>query len=363
MEHIENFDKKVLAAGYLIHRTLPQDLKEEDAHYFRHEYNIAIPDCQIFVFHNAYYSEDAVIYTNKLRLVERSVVDKEWIDKFRLRYALSNFVKKSKYIIDDNNYYLSVIDLWSSGFAHWILDSLPRLYASRELHKDCYLILPESHNQGYILETLKMFQFKGIKFFPKQTYCKIKNLVLVTHAAPQGSLHEELSQGLRQYAWNYCKTTGLDNFSRGEKIYISRSKAPKRHVLNEEEVVKTVIELGFTVINFEDYTIFEQMAIMKNAKYVATLHGAGVSNMIFMPSNTHYLEIRRKGDTHNNHFFALASAMKINYWYQLADFKASPKADGKSFDLMMGNYYDVVIDVEELKSILNKMMAKGVKEV
>jgi hypothetical protein len=356
---MEEFDKKILAAGYVIHRTPPQNLREEDAYYFRHEYNIPIPDCQSFIFHNAYYSEDGVIYTNKLQLVLRSVVDPEWIPKFRLRYALSNFVKKSKFVIDDDNYYLSVVDLWSSGYAHWILDALPRLYASREMHKNCYLILPESHNRKYIHETLKMFDFKGIKFFPQNTYAKVKNLILITHAAPQGSLHEFLSRGLRQYAWDYCEKIGLKDFSRGEKIYISRKKAPKRHVLNENEVETAVTKLGFTVINFEDYTIFEQIAIMQHAKYVATLHGAGVSNMIFMPSNTHYLEIRRKGDTHNNHFFALASAMQINYWYQLADFQASPKADGKNFDLLMGNYYDVIINIEELEKILIAMMAKS----
>ena len=108
---MENFDKKILAQGYVIHRTLPQNLKKEDAYYFRHEYNIAIPNCESFVFHHAYYSEDGVIYTNKLQLVLRSVVDPEWIPKFRLRYALSNFIKKSKFVIDDDNYYLSVVDL------------------------------------------------------------------------------------------------------------------------------------------------------------------------------------------------------------------------------------------------------------
>jgi len=353
---MEHFDKKILAKGYAIRRTPPQNLKEEDAYYFRHEYILPIPDCQSFVFHDAYYSEDGVIYTNRLQLVERSVVDPEWIDKFRLRYVLANVVKKSKYRIDDANYYLSAIDLWSSGFAHWILDSLPRLYASRELHKHCYLILPESHNRTYILDTLNMFDFKGIHFFPKKTYCQISNLILVTHAAPQGSLHEYLSREFRQYAKEYCTKIGLGNFTQGERIYISRQRAPKRHILNEQEVELVVKELGFTVIAFEDYTIFEQMAIMQHAKYVVTLHGAGVSNMIFMPSHTHYLEIRRKGDTHNNHFFALASAMQINYWYQLADFKPSPKADGKNFDLLMGNYYDVLVDVEELQTIVKKML-------
>jgi hypothetical protein len=346
----------ILAKGYITQQTMPKNLIEADKHYFQHENKEAIPDCKAMVFHNAYYSEEGIIYTNGFKLIKESVVYPDLIPEFRLRYVLSNLVKKTKYKIQDDNYYLSVVDLWSSGYAHWIIDALPRLYASRAFHKDCYLILPESHRKKYILDTIQLFDFKGVKFFPKKTYCLIKNLVLITHVAPQGQMHEEIDRNLRQFAWEYCKKIGLNDFSCGEKLYISRAKAPKRHIVNEDEVQKLVQKLGFKVIYFEDYTIFEQMAMMKNAKYVVGLHGAGVANMLFMDSNTHYLEIRRRGDTHNNLFFALASTMQIHYWYQLGDFQASPKADGKNFDLDKGNYFDVQVNCKELENTIETML-------
>jgi hypothetical protein len=55
----------------------------------------------------------------------------------------------------------------------------------------------------------------------------------------------------------------------------------------------------------------------------------------------------------------LASAININYWYQLAPFKASPKADGKNFDLSIGNYYDVEVDIALLQKNIAAMLEKA----
>jgi hypothetical protein len=355
---MEEFNGKILAKGSTVYRRLPCNLQPEDTFYFEHEYQKNLPPCEVFVLHDAYFTEDGVNYSSSLNLIKKSLVAPDWLPKFRWRYVLANYLKKRKFELTDDNYYLNVVDLWSSGYAHWILDALPRLYASRELHKNCYLLLPESHHRKYILETLQVFDFKGIKFFPANHYAKVKNLILVTHAAPQGQLNEELSRGLRQYVWDYCDKMQKNSPNLGEKIYISREKAPKRHILNETAVQALVTKYGFKIICFEDYNMFEQIAIMRQARVVVTLHGAGVSNMIFMPENAHYLEIRRKGDTNNNHFFSLASAININYWYQLAPFKASPKADGKNFDLSIGNYYDVEVDIALLQKNIAAMLEK-----
>ncbi len=353
---MKELNGKILAPASTVIRKLPCNLRAEEEFYFRHEYTKNLPSCEVQILENAYFTEDGVIYTKGLQLVEKSVVDAEWIGRFGLRYVLATYLKKKQINLNDSNYYLSVVDLWSSGYAHWILDALPRLYASRELHSQCYLLLPASHDKKYIHETLKFFDFKGIYFLPADHYAKVKNLVLITHAAPQGQLNESISRGLRQHVWDWCDAKQLNTPNLGEKIYISRQKAPKRHILNEAEVQHVVRQHGFTVIHFEDYTMYEQIAIMRHANYVVTLHGAGVSNMLFMPSDTHYLEIRRKDDTNNNHFFSLASAMQINYWYQIVNYKPSPKADGKNFDLSIGNYYDVEVDIPLLQQNIEAML-------
>jgi hypothetical protein len=358
---LEQLNGKILAAGYKVHRALPRNLAVADTFYFEHEYTKDLPPCKLLVLHNTYFTEDGIIYSKNLQLVPQSVVHTDWIPHFSWRYLLANYIKKKKFVINDNNYYLSVVDLWSSGYAHWILDALPRLYASREVHAACYLLLPDSHNKKYIHETLRFFNFKGIRFVPNNHYAQVKNMLLATHAAPQGQLNEPISRGLRSHIWQYGNQHAVHNLNLGEKIYISREKAPKRHILNEKEVQAIVTKYGFRVICFEDYDMNQQISIMRHAQAVITLHGAGVSNMLFMPENSHFLEIRRKDDTNNNHFFSLASAMQVNYWYQIAEYRESPKADGKNFGLSKGNYYDVVVDIELLEENIKLLLAAANK--
>jgi len=44
-------------------------------------------------------------------------------------------------------------------------------------------------------------------------------------------------------------------------------------------------------------------------------HGAGLTNMMFMPSQSKVLEIRNHGDSHNNCYFSLASEFGHRYFY------------------------------------------------
>jgi capsular polysaccharide biosynthesis protein len=46
-----------------------------------------------------------------------------------------------------------------------------------------------------------------------------------------------------------------------------------------------------------------------------SLHGAGLSNMLFMKQGSIVLELRMKGDQQNLCYYSLASALSINYYY------------------------------------------------
>ena len=55
------------------------------------------------------------------------------------------------------------------------------------------------------------------------------------------------------------------------------------------------------------------------AKYLISNHGAGLTNMLFMKAGGNVLELRHRGDKHNNCYFSLASTLRLNYYYQLCD--------------------------------------------
>ena len=49
----------------------------------------------------------------------------------------------------------------------------------------------------------------------------------------------------------------------------SRKYATKQKVSNEAEVINVFDEFGFKEINFEDYSFYEQVYLMKNCKVLA----------------------------------------------------------------------------------------------
>jgi capsular polysaccharide biosynthesis protein len=54
---------------------------------------------------------------------------------------------------------------------------------------------------------------------------------------------------------------------------------------------------------------------MSKANMLVGLHGAGLTNMMFMPTQSRVLEIRNYGDSHNNCYFTLASEFGHRYFY------------------------------------------------
>jgi capsular polysaccharide biosynthesis protein len=76
-------------------------------------------------------------------------------------------------------------------------------------------------------------------------------------------------------------------------------------------------------------------------------HGGALTNILFMNPSTTVLELRASLDAQNNCYFSLASAVNVNYFYQLCD-TAISNEDPHTANL--------VIDTVELVKTLNKII-------
>jgi len=81
-----------------------------------------------------------------------------------------------------------------------------------------------------------------------------------------------------------------------ERIYISRARSVNgRHVLNEADVVGRVLTpRGFRLVHLEDFSLEEQAAIMRSARFVIAPHGGGLTNLIFCSPGVRVLEVFSK---------------------------------------------------------------------
>ena len=91
---------------------------------------------------------------------------------------------------------------------------------------------------------------------------------------------------------NLYPQLSCDKSNLQKKIYVSRKLAVKRHLVNEEDFVGLLKKHKFRKVYLEHMSIREQVELFRSASHVITAHGAGLTNVLFAPTNVKILEIR-----------------------------------------------------------------------
>jgi hypothetical protein len=234
--------------------------------------------------------------------------------KYGFLYLTSSLVKRKKIRLSPDENYLLCFDYWSNSIFHWMCDALPRLEAVKELAKDCVLLLPKFFEYSYIHETLKAFRFKNIYLIDDHTYVYCKKLYVPEQITTSGQMRPENILSLRKTLLQYFQPrfSGRINYP---NVYISRSKARFRKVLNETELLPLLKKYKFELIYFEDLNVAEQAELCYKALNIVSIHGANLTNVIFMQPNTTVMELRKQNDLHNNYYYELADSVGCRYFH------------------------------------------------
>ena len=95
-------------------------------------------------------------------------------------------------------------------------------------------------------------------------------------------------------------------------IIVSRSRAIRRKLINEKELIKKLQPYNFKLIYFEECDYETQINIARNCKIMIGYHGAGLTNLFFMKSKSLVIEIFNENYKHE-HIKFFSKALKINY--------------------------------------------------
>lgn len=285
---------------------------------FEHELEKTIPATVLLSLKNVSVNSDGIIFRGS-KVLPVSFPSPRFMNTWdspqaRLKFLIRNSLFKNHRKIEQDAFWFT--DIWSREYFHWMTDALPRLFTVREKIENAVLLLPGAYQAiDYVLPSLKPFLIKDVEFIRETFRCK--NLKVPTHTAPAGNYNEAVIKGLSDFLTDFYQNA--DGGGTNDKIYISRSKAEKRKIANEEECLAILEEYDFKTVYFEHHTLEEQINIASNARYLISNHGAGLTNMLFMKTGGSVLELRRKDDAHNNCYFALASALDLNYFYQICE--------------------------------------------
>jgi capsular polysaccharide biosynthesis protein len=324
-------------------RRLPINIHQPDLPLFSHELEKAIPETSLLALKNVRVSCEGLLFNGRHLLPESFAFPanmKQWRRRSLIKFFASNYLLRRTRTIDRDA--LWITDDWSNGYFHWLTDALTRLYVMRQRLDQFLLLLPSDYaGLDFVQSSLKCFAVKNVEFVKPDEVLLCRTLFMPTHTAPSGHYSHELIAGVRD---QLLQTFGDTTDARpSERVYISRGRARKRRIVNETAVADLLSEFGFQVVYAEELTFEQQVRLCSRTRYLVSNHGAGLTNMLFLPEGAAVLELRHQTDATNNCYFTLASALGLNYFYQTCQ-PADNNQDPHSADL--------IVDLDCLKTNL-----------
>ena len=262
-----------------------------------------------------------------------------WLFKLYLKFFF--FLTKIRRVTKFDNILLITNSKSAYNFFHWHLDVLQKLEfidkISNEISVSKFkIIIPNDHTSDYFKKTLDAFNF-DFYFQQKDEIITASRSILLPEIAPTGNFRKghilKLRERMRNH-WIDKKTINLNT----KRIYISRKNAPRRKLKNEDEIIPILKKHGFIIVDFDILNIEEQLSYILNCEILVGSHGSGLSHMLWMKQKSKVLEIRARGNCHDNCFFTLASDLGHDYFYAIAD-KTDPKKSNHLSDLTINKNY------------------------
>ena len=340
---------EVLATIYaetLAKRKLPVNFNQDHLPLFEGELERVIPETRLLRFRDVLASPEGLLFKGTSILPE-SFAFPYHLDDWRLRsvfkFLTKNYVFRRRRKIERE--VLWITDYWSTGHFHWLTDVLTRLFVVRERLSDPLLVLPGKFEALDVVgASLSAFGVVNVDFIRPDEFVECRDLVMPSHTAPSGHFKDEAIRGVRDVL---LSAYGAARDS-SERIYISRRRAEKRRIVNEDDVTSIVRKFGFETIFAEELSFAEQVRICSRARYIVSNHGAGLTNILFMQEGGSVMELRHEADCINNCYFTLSSALYFNYFYQTCE-PQDPSADPHMAHL--------VVDVDQFEKNLKLLLA------
>jgi hypothetical protein len=328
--------KKKILDSFVVTRKPPLNISQSDLALFEPSFSCEIPSNYFYVLNNAYVVDDTIFSFQNLKFYinETHLIGSKFSSVQKINYLKKIIFNKIK----NTDQLIWITMNWTEMYFHWLFDALSRLILIEEFFNDYKVVLPSSYKKfSYVHESLKLLDFEVV-YYENNEVLKVKHLVLPSHTAPTGnynlSLIIKLKDRLLGSVINFAKK------NQNKRIFISRSKASRRVLINEIELYTLLAKYNVEFHCFEDYTLEQQIILSNSCSFMTGLHGAGFSNMIFMEPNSSIFEIQAKNN-HMNVFYSLATELNFNYYYINSNFNADN---------------DLVIDVEEYEKVLQKIL-------
>ncbi|MEG4283440.1 tetratricopeptide repeat protein [Microcoleus sp. A006_D1] len=235
-------------------------------------------------------------------------------------------------------------------YFHWMVDVLPRIELLRQSGRDLAEIdwfLVNSCQHEFQRETLRILGIPEEKVLESD---RIPHLQATELIVPSFAGYLGWPPG---WAIDFLRREFLKVIIPGsnypKRIYISRSKARYRRVLNEEDVVEVLEQSGFVSIMPESMSLTEQVAHFYHAEVIVAAHGSGLTNTIFCKSETQVIELVSPHYI-GHYYWGISQYLKLEHYFLAGEaFECYPIRQ-----LMYQNSLteDILVNLSSLKRML-----------
>jgi capsular polysaccharide biosynthesis protein len=259
------------------------------------------------------------------------------------RYAVHGYFSEPRIAFSEPNL-LQLHSHWGFGYHHWLADCLIKI---KEIDPRRFVVMLPDDYPPFARQSLRMFPFAGVVALPAGHGVAARRLTFVgnPHVSRFNPAYIRwLSAHLKPHASlaDAC-----------ERLYVTRQQAARRRVENEDAVVALLQRYGFTAIDSAQLEFRTEVGLFSRCRILVGLHGAGLTNSIFMPSDGKVLELYPAGGRSgrmNTTYWHLCGAAGIRYYYQFC--RPSRNQGDRPEDA------DVVVDLARLEHNV-RMMVSG----
>ncbi len=230
------------------------------------------------------------------------------------------------------------------NYYHWLIVGLPRIAHLRELcpEEQVTLLIPKNIPQVWMDSLACCLPEQGVKVQQVDGWVQMDRFEFISIGVihPVAYLPDDERNHLRESVFNrFGLGTGA---GAKRRIYISRSAAMVRRVVNEQEVVRVLEAYGFECIHAERLSFEMQVRLFHSAEFIVGVHGAGLTNILWS-GQAKVLEIFPAGKFKPLYFF-LAASLGQNYGFMVGDIPSRLE--------------DFYIDTSELREKLERMLSE-----
>jgi capsular polysaccharide biosynthesis protein len=330
---------------------LPANFAGQDANLFAGDLVKTILRPHVAKFQNVKITAEGILFRDGLMMPEsfaRPENFRRWRRKRRNKRYEEGLRARSVREVD---HVVWVTDDWSKGYFHWLADVLPKLVIAADHLSNSTILLPARFaDSDLVKDSFRPFGVIDLEFIKENETVIAKQLYLPSHTDESGDFDEAMINEVRR-----VMTVGVPQDQRPEKrIYISRTQAKRRKIVNDKEVSAVLADFGFETIFAENLSFAEQARLFSSVGYLISLHGAGLSNMLFMPAGGRVMELRKNDPRVSNCFFNMASALEHEYYYQLCPATDEAQAPYSA---------DLAVDIDQLGESLARFLREEKGEI